>query len=357
MKIGIDTRLENETGVGRYIRNLRYYLPKLDHKNNYVFLHPSVPWHSVQEQMQMPGIFNREKLDLVHVPYFNVPYFYDHPYVVTIHDLIINEFDTGRASTRNPLLYAFKRFGYQRIIQKAIATARGIIVPSQTTKNMVMKHYPSVDAEKIYVTYEGIDREIKNPKIPSQRFFEQENNSFPFFLYVGNAYPHKNLELLISAFSRINAPKVKLVLVGSMDYFYYRVLELVKSLNITDRVILTGLVRDDELAWLYAHAKALVLPSLMEGFGLPAIEAMHHKCLVLASEIPAFKEICQDAALYFDPKSEQSLQNLMQSVLLKDSRLEINTYLQKGTEYASKFSWKKMAKETIKIYHNVIQSR
>ncbi|MDD5600059.1 MAG: glycosyltransferase family 1 protein [Victivallaceae bacterium] len=353
MKIGIDARLQNETGVGRYIRNLTYYLPKLDPKNEYIFLHPEVAWHSIQEQLQMPGIFNREKLDLVHVPYFNVPYFYNKPYVITIHDLIINEFDTGMASTRNPLVYTIKRFGYQQIMQKAVSTARGIIVPSNATREMVLKHYPSVDSEKVYVTYEGIDRGITHP---TGKKFQKPGNQIggPFFLYVGNAYPHKNLELLISAFSRINKPNIQLVLVGKMDYFYYRILEQVKKLGISDRVILTGMVTDEELTWLYKNAKALVLPSLMEGFGLPAVEAMHHRCLVVASDIPAFNEVCQDAALYFDPKSEQSLFEIIQSVLADKDQVKINIRLKKGTEYASKFSWKKMVKETIQVYERCL---
>ena len=118
MKIGIDARLVNETGVGRYVRNLIAELGKIDDKNSYVvFLRKSafdsfalpnarwtkrladIPWHSVTEQLFMPAIFNSEHLDLLHVPYFNVPLFYFGKFIVTIHDLTILHFDTGKATT------------------------------------------------------------------------------------------------------------------------------------------------------------------------------------------------------------------------------------------------------------------
>ena len=171
MKIGIDARLMNETGVGRYIRNLIDELATLDTKNTYVvfvrkekdFTPPNshwikiiadVPWHSIAEQFQMPGIFYREHLDVLHVPYFNVPLFYFGKFIVTIHDLIILHFDTGKATTLPYVFYQIRRLGYYISLLKAICWSEKIIAVSQTTKQEILKHF-DVRSEDIEVIYEG----------------------------------------------------------------------------------------------------------------------------------------------------------------------------------------------------------
>jgi len=173
MKIGIDARLINETGVGRYIRNLIAELGKIDNKNSYVvFLrrsafdafHPpnarwekrlaDVPWHSMTEQIFMPAIFYRSRLDLLHVPYFNVPFFYFGKFVVTIHDLTILHFDTGKATTLPYLFYKIRRLGYYISLLKAIFWSEKIIAVSQTTKCEILDHF-DVLPEHVAVIYEG----------------------------------------------------------------------------------------------------------------------------------------------------------------------------------------------------------
>src|SRR3989344_129801 len=299
MRIGIDIRLQHETGVGRYIRNLTKLLQQLDKSNKYVLINPSISWHSLHEQLKMPGIIHRHHLDLMHFPYFNVPYRYNGPFVVTIHDLIINDFDTGRSSTKNILLYKLKRIGYFAVLSHALRASRAIITPSEATKQSICAHYPHIRKEKIFVTYEGIDQKITSANQQIENTTIQQLEASSYFLYVGNAYPHKNLEFLITAYKQFGNNAYKLVLVGKMNYFYFRLLNFIKSLHLEGNVILTGEVTDGELSYLYAHAKAAVLPSKMEGFALPALEAMQHNCLVLASDIPVFKEILEDRALYF----------------------------------------------------------
>lgn len=173
MKIGIDARLINETGVGRYIRNLISELGKIDKTNTYViflrknsynfFRSPNarwekrladVPWHSVAEQLFMPAIFNREHLDLLHVPYFNVPLFYFGKFVVTIHDLTILHFDTGKASTLPYIFYKIRRIGYHLELLKALSWAEKIIAVSETTKKEILDHF-DVLPEHVTVIYEG----------------------------------------------------------------------------------------------------------------------------------------------------------------------------------------------------------
>lgn len=173
MKIGIDGRLINETGVGRYIRNLIEWLGRIDNKNSYVvflrkdalnaFQPPNVrwegrladvPWHSIAEQLFMPAIFNREHLDLLHVPYFNVPLLYFGRFVVTIHDLTILHFNTGKATTFPYVFYKFRRLGYYISLLKAMFWSQKVIAVSKTTKREILDHF-DVLPEHISVIYEG----------------------------------------------------------------------------------------------------------------------------------------------------------------------------------------------------------
>ena len=227
MKIGIDARLIDETGVGRYIRNLIRQLIVLDDQNEYVvflyrtgfnnFIVPNarwkkvranVRWHTVFEQCVMPFLFAIERLDVVHIPYFNIPIFYNGAMIVTIHDLTIKHFDTGKASTGPWLMYKVKRFLYGVIVSIGIKKVRHIIVPSNATKNEIQEHY-GIAGDKITVTYEGVNLENKK----TGPLF-----SFPYFLYVGNAYPHKNLAVVIDALSHFKS-KAKIVFVGKEDFF------------------------------------------------------------------------------------------------------------------------------------------
>ncbi|MDP2649271.1 MAG: glycosyltransferase family 1 protein, partial [bacterium] len=175
-----------------------------------------------------------------------------------------------------------------------------------------------------------------------------------YFLYVGNAYPHKNLERLIDAFSQIIAKdnSAKLVLVGKEDYFYKKLKQNISVMKVSNSIIFFGEANDRELSWLYSNAIALVFPSLMEGFGLPAIEAMENKCLLLVSDIPVFKEICKDVPFYFDPYNTHDIAEKMAEVYSESSKYQDKIKL--GIERAKDFSWKKMAQETLQVYSSVL---
>ncbi len=153
-----------------------------------------------------------------------------------------------------------------------------------------------------------------------------------YFLYVGNAYPHKNVELLMRAAAKAS---VDVVFVGKDDYFY-------KRLQIKPKT-----VSDHELANLYSHAEALVFPSLMEGFGLPALEALAHGCPVIVSDIPVFHEVLGDLPKYFDPHDENALIKC-----LKNPPVRSKIFQEKAAAVVKKYSWQKMAKETLSVYES-----
>lgn len=354
MRIGIDIRLQHETGVGRYIRNLMAYLPKMDTKNEYVFMNPDIPWHGIEEQVKMPRIIKSHQVDLMHFPYFNVPVFYTKPFVVTIHDLIVNEYSTGQASTRHPLIHAMKRYGYGRVMNHAVTQANGIIVPSQATKHKLLDLYPQINNGKVHVTYEGVDlvrsqkQKMSNPKI---------KKISKFFLYVGNAYPHKNVEALIHAVAAIKNSETKLVIVGKRNFFMNRLGELVQKLDMQNQIVFTDEITDEELVWLYTHAQALVLPSLMEGFGLPAVEAMQLRCPLVLSDIPVFHEICNGAAYYFTPENKAELTDILIKIEKNPQSREINQKKDIGEKRSKQFKWETMVQETISIYEDSVTSR
>ncbi len=172
MKIGIDARLWSQTGVGRYTQELVANLAKIDKENQYVlFLDRQssnikapgpnfqiktldIRWHSLKEQLVMPFILWEEHLDLVHFPYFSVPIFYPGKFIVTIHDLILDHFDTGKASTLPWFIYKIKHLGYKLIMWVALNRAVKVITVSENTKKEIMDHY-QIRPEKIEVTYES----------------------------------------------------------------------------------------------------------------------------------------------------------------------------------------------------------
>ncbi len=369
MRIGIDARLWNETGVGRYIRNLVWQLQVLDKKNDYTLfvskkfriedlgfkdsrfkiVQTDIRWHTIEEQLQFPKILEKEQLDLVHFPYFSVPIRYNRPFVITIHDLIINHYPTGKASTLPSLVYYLKLQGYKFVIKQAARKARKVIAVSQATKDEIVKHL-EVSQDKVVVTYEGVE-------IREQVGTRDKKLDYRFFLYVGNAYPHKNLNRLIEAFALVvkEHNDVKLVLVGKEDYFYKRLKEKVSDLTIAQYVLFTGFVSESELGQYYKNAIATIQPALMEGFGLTGLEAMQSNCLVLASDIPSLKEIYGDAALYFNPLAVESMRATILEVLKE--RKKFQPFIEKGRKRIADFSWEKMAKQTMKIYESCIGVR
>ncbi|NCN58603.1 hypothetical protein COW99_01650 [Candidatus Roizmanbacteria bacterium CG22_combo_CG10-13_8_21_14_all_38_20] len=344
MRIGIDTRLQNESGVGRYIRNLLLNLRKLNSGHEYVSISPDIKWHSIKEQLIMPFLLGN-KYNLVHFPYFNVPIFYSGKYVMTVHDLIINTYATGRASTLNPVLYWLKRMAYLLVLSLAVRRACRVIVPSFAVKEQLLQAY-NIGPEKISVIYEGVDKKLSEATGGGDVLNRYQLKGQQYLLYVGNAYPHKNLETLLVTFDKIREGNLKLILVGKYDYFYNQFI----AANMNRNIIFTGYVEDNELAILYREALLLIQPSLMEGFSLPTVEAMARGCPVLCSDIPVHREICLDAALYFKSQDSQDLYSkLMELIADRDKR---NNLIEKGKARVTIFSWEDTAALTLQTYES-----
>ncbi len=371
MRIGIDARFygPSSKGLGRYSQKLIENLEKVSNAEDefFVFLRKEnwddyqpqnprfkkaladFPWYSLAEQWRMPILLNQYELDLVHFPHFNVPLFYRRPYVVTIHDLILIHFPTLRATTLNPVFYWFKFLAYKIVIKSAIKRARSIIAVSRATKNDILKNYP-VSPEKISVTYEATDIPSRLEATDGEKVLEKYGIIKPYLLYVGNAYPHKNLEKLTIGFQKALQKRLNLflVLVGKKDYFYNQLIEKVKEKNF-QKIIFTGHVTDQELEAIYQNTEAYIFPSLYEGFGLPPLEAMARNVPVISSDYESMREVLGNGAHFFDAHKSENISKAILEVVANEQLK--NELREKGSQLVKKYSWFKMAAQTFEVYH------
>ena len=396
MRIGIDARFYGPVGkgLGRYTQEVVDNIIKITSAGSsedaqadfdfVIFLSPenfdeficeqsnvkkvclAIRWYSWQEQLLMPFYIWREKLDLIHFPHFNVPLLTPGKFVVTIHDLILTRFQTLRATTLSPLVYRLKNLAYRFVIFGAIKRAQKIITVSEFTKQDLITKF-KVPADKVIVTYEGVANLAKGrdslfvAKLDNQETLKQYHITNNFLLYVGNAYPHKNLEVLLRVFSKliIKKPELRLVLVGKEDYFYDRVRDNARALNIWQKeninspVIFPGYVPDAQLEILYSEAGAYIFPSLYEGFGLPPLEAMARSCPVLSSNRTSLPEILGEAALYFDPENETEMIEKIWQILNEEELRQ--ALIIKGLEQVKKYSWWQCAVETLAVYKQALR--
>lgn len=372
MKILIDGRfwgLEN-AGLGRYTINLVEELGKIDGKNKYLLLlrkkyfnKLSLPdnWTSLladfkhyglYEQLKLPGLISSHKPDLVHFLHFNVPYFFKGPYIVTIHDILMHKQKGLEATTLPFCSYFIKRLGYKTVFRRAVMRAERVIVPSESVKKEVVDYY-QIDPGKISVTYEGLDERILQ-KEDGKKVMAKYQIDSSYFIYAGNAYPHKNLKRAVEAVVQLNKQtdkKVLLVVATSRGVFEKRLKTEIEKIGAAEYVRLLGYIPDSDLGALYENSLAFVFPSLSEGFGLPGLEALASGTILIASDIPVFREVYKESAFYFNPFDFTSIEKSMQDVIrMKDEqRKEV---IDKGKEFAKRYSWSKMARETLRIYED-----
>ena len=371
MIIGIDARFYGSIGkgLGRYTQKLIQHLEQIDEENQYViFLRKEnfdeyqpfnqkftkvladYRWYSFSEQLFFPHQLKKYNLDLMHFPHFNVPLLYSGNFVFTIHDLILTHFPTLRATMHNRVWYWVKYGAYKLAILSAVHRAKKIITVSEFTKNDILKKYQQAKG-KVIVTYEACDELCRVAPGNSHNILVKYGIIKPYLLYVGNAYPHKNLEKMVEAFEKISLefPDMQLALVGKEDFFYTRLKKFVDQKNIAN-VHFLGFVSDQDLDMLYRFAKAYVFPSLYEGFGLPPLEAMAKGAVVISSDHACMQEILGSAAFYFDAKSVEKIAKGVLRVL-NDKNLQ-QQLVQEGYLQVRKYSWNRMALETLQIYKN-----
>ncbi len=369
MRIGIDARFyRKETGgFGRYTRGLLTELAKIDKKNEYVLfmtgkdvkeyedlgerfkvVKTDIVHYSVEEQKSFGRLVDSCKLDLIHYLSFNHPIFCRTPFVVTIHDLTMTLFPVGRKQ-KNPI----RKWAYNYIMKRAAQKSRKVLVPSMVSKNDVVSML-GADRDKVVVTYEGVDDTYAwktNEKIRKE-IKEQYGIKKPYLLFVSQLRPHKGVIPLVGAYEILRKKyedDVELVLAGKINQDFPEIVEAIeKTRSSVGGVITPGFVAEEDLPALYAAAEIFVFPSWYEGFGIPPLEAMAAGTPVASSNASCMPEILQDAAVYFDPKDRHDIARVADGLLNDKNRQAELVAL--GREQLKKFSWRKMAEETLAVY-------
>jgi glycosyltransferase involved in cell wall biosynthesis len=374
MRIGIDCRLagKQHAGIGRYIENLVIRLPQIAPENSWVFFFfdqqqaedvlskvtpaqkskievilAPVKHYSFAEQIRLPRIFSQARLDLLHVPHFNIPLFYKGKLVVTIHDLLWHEYKGTQVTTLPAWQYWLKHQVYQWIVEQAVKKADRILVPAVTIQQTISRYYPKVK-DKILVTPEGIDQNFLNQKKSAAASTVSSSEKNKKLLYVGSLYPHKNIRVVINALKKL--PNFTLLIVGTRNVFQDQVRDYTRYHGLESKVQFLGYVPDSELVLLYRQSLALVQPSLSEGFGLTGVEAMAAGLPVIASDIPLFHEVYKDGAVYFNPQESDDFIRAVHR-LADSNRTRL---IQKGKRIAQGYSWDKMVLQTAQAYSSVL---
>ena len=370
MRIGIDCRImkEGPTGMKRFGSNLLKNLARMDHKNTYlIFLDSSskeyfldasanlelkplkLQLFSISEQIGLPLLLRKERLDIFHSLSFGMPVFSSIPSVMTIYDLIHLLFPQNYPKKLS--LY------YKVIVKRAAGKVRRILTISQTSKRDIVRLL-GVCPEKVCVIYPAVDERFEPMETGKLR--EELESKYgirkKFLLYVGNMRPHKNLVSLIEAFQQVRkvVGDIVLVICGKRQYSFPQIQSKVRHLNLKDEVLFIENVSDAVLILLYNAAQVVVLPSLYEGFGLPPLEAMACGTPVAVSNIGALRETLADAALFFDPYNVQSMSETLVDILTDESlRSKLIT---SGFGRAELYSWEKSALSLITLYEGVYNS-
>ncbi len=344
-RIGIDARLITQTGVGTYIKNIIslfqkkrldymfyiYLLPqdfdKFTFNNNFIKRKINAKWHSVQEQTVFLRALYKDKLDLVHFPYFSYPVLYRRRFISTVHDLTPLIFKTGKASTKSGIVYNIKHFIFRHVINSEVRNSTFVITPSYAVRKMILNTFGKDYSSKIFVSYEGVSEDLKHTK-PKDSLKEIFNK--PFIFYLGNFYPHKNVEFLIRVFNKVKQD-IDLVLVGPTDFFYKKLQS--KYAKLDNRIKFYSASSLSEIVFFYKNARALVHPSLFEGFGLTLLEAMYFGCPVIASRLDVFEELYKGNYVPFNPHKESDLY------------IKLNNFLKGKYKSIIRIDWKKFSFE------------
>ena len=327
MRIGIDSRKIADFGIGTYIQGLLREMPSI-----YVAFGPAsirrllpagvehvevdAPNYSLRELVAVGRAADASRLDLFHAPHYVVPQMRT-PSVVTIHDLI--HLRRGLAQR----LYA------RTMVRRAIRRSRAVLTVSEAVKTQLEQEF---NAKNVVVTPNGIDN-VFFSSAPSP---QPSALAAGYFLYVGNDKPHKNVDRLVAAHAQL--PDAQLVLAGAAFERFHS----------TPRVICSGFVEQRDLAALYRGAIALVMPSLDEGFGFPAAEAMAAGTAVITSNAPALVEVTGDAALHVDATDAGALASAMRRV--DDDASLRASMIERGRDRARRFTWTECARRTRDAY-------
>ena len=362
MKLVIDARLINASGIGTYIKNVipdiisefktvtvlgnKNEIAVFDWSKEVQIIEFNSEMYSLKGQFLYP--FKIPKCDVFWCPHFNFPIFpiRAKKKAVTIHDV-------NHLTGISPMSFLKKKYAFL-LYKNAVQKADIIFTVSEFSKNEIIKH-TDASLEKIKVVYCGVD-------VP---FFEKGKESaiqLPenYILYIGNVKPHKNLIVLLKAYhslSTILKEKYKLLIVGKKEGFITEDNEVenyIKANHLEKNIIFSGQVRDQDLPVYYQKASLFVFPSLYEGFGLPILEALAAKTPVISSNAASLPKVGGNAVVYFNPKNEEELAQKI-SFALENPRFNAQIADNSKTQL-EKFTWNKSVKKHFEGFNTILNS-
>jgi glycosyltransferase involved in cell wall biosynthesis len=366
IKISIDARMINHSGIGTYLKNL---LPNLANKYNLILLGPKeilskYEWtetisiidckskiYSVREQIEL--WLKIPSCDIFICPHYNVPVL-----PVKARKKIVIIHDVYHLAFRNKLTL-LQRLYSTFLINFAVRNYNKVITISRFSESEIIK-YTGIENGKITTLHLGFNPAIKSlNKVEKESTRRKYNLPQKFIFFVGNIKPHKNLKKLLQAYNILIGKKIthKLVITGSRDGFITSDREidgfLDRNKTLAENVIFTGYVDQKDLINIYEQADVFVFPSYYEGFGIPPIEAMMAGTPVVTSREASLPEICGDAALYCDAFQPEDIADKIE-VVLNDEGLR-NKLILKGKENLLRFTeekfvsgWESIIKEQLK---------
>lgn len=357
MKIAIDARMIQMSGIGTYIKTLMghgIYAVALGDDKDILKYDESVQVinydekiYGAGEQLHFPfKELKKSGVSLLHVPHYNVPVFYRGRLAVTVHDLthlVLPQF------LPNKLAYLYARF----LIGYAVHKAEVVFTVSENSKKDILRFY-RVPEEKIAVVYNAVDvRFIHRQREDVEYLIDKYKlpRDKKVIMYVGNLKPHKNLPKLLEAYSAMkDRENTCLVLVGKA-FDSEDLTPEIKKLGIEDSVVRTGIIVDNELVDFYNLADLFVFPSLYEGFGIPPLEAMACGTPVACSDNSSLPEVVGDAAYMFNPYDVNQIREAMEKVLGNSSLAE--KLIERGYRRAAMFTPEKIVETTKAVFEKI----
>ncbi len=357
------------TGIDTYLKQLVWYLAKVDQASQYRIYHNHEDRHLFAEglpenvshvslstrprpvrlaaqQVFLPAAATLWGADVVHSPSFIMPYLRGAArHVLTVHDMTFFSHPQCHIALRRSALY-------RRMVLASLRRADVVVAPSQATRQAILEFLPNLDPDRIHVTVPGISEEFRPCDPASVRgVVARLALPDPYILYVGTLEPRKNIPALVEAYRRLveaGAIKERLVLAGKLGWGYEALLKQIQAPALRGKVHLAGYVSQQDLPALYAGARLFVYPSLHEGFGFPPLEAMACGVPVISTRSSSLTENLEAAAELVAPDDVVGLAAVMRR-LLSDDRLRAKRQSE-GLEQARQYRWDQTARATVKSY-------
>lgn len=292
--------------------------------------------------------FGKPKIDVLFSPSHYTPLFTATKTVIYLMDMSFERFGTEYFTNYD--INQLKKW-----TPLSVKKAKKILTISEFSKNEIIKLYKTPES-KVDVVYPAFDKEVFHGKIPKTKITSVKRKygiSGGYLLYWGTLQPRKNIPRLIDAFAKLERQQLKLVICGKKGWLYDQILEQAHHQGIGSQVIFTGFAPDEDLAALIKGSRAFVLPSLYEGFGMPAVEAQAVGTPVIVSAVSSLPEIAGDSAIYIqDPMSVDSIKTALEEALALSPKERLKL-IKEGKENTKRFDWEISAQKILNILKTV----